>query len=515
MNDSSTGRMALISVSDKTRIEELARFITEKGLRILATQNTYSTLKQAGIDAVEVSEYTGYPEMMDGRVKTLHPKIFAGILCNRDNHNSELEKFAIANIDLLVVNLYPFQRLASTKILPDNKMIEQIDIGGVSLLRAGAKNFQHVTVVSDVHDYEGLMQEMSNHEGATTLEYRRAMAARAFARVASYDACIHSWLVGNTGEPKMPQEIIIHGKKVQDLRIGENPHQKAAVYSVYEGGLPMALPIEQMHGKELSFNNVVDVESAVRIVAEFDIPAVSVIKHGNPCGAAVSSVEIDDAYEKAITCDPKSSFGGVIAFNREVTADIAKKVSEVFIEAVVAPSFAEEALEILCKKKSLRVIKCRPYPTSGLVLKSTLGSGFLLQERDNSMVGISDFLKVTTKEAPPEALHDLLFAWKVCKHVKSNAIVIARDGRAIGVGAGQMSRVDSVEIAVKKAQDCTDTVMASDAFFPFADSVQHAVAAGISAIVQPGGSVRDKEVIDAANSSGIAMYFTGFRSFCH
>ncbi|ACZ48935.1 bifunctional phosphoribosylaminoimidazole carboxamide formyltransferase-IMP cyclohydrolase [Anaplasma centrale str. Israel] len=507
---SSTGGTALISVYDKTNIEQLARFIAARGFRIIATGNTCRLLKEAGVAAVEVSEYTGYPEMMDGRVKTLHPKIFAGILCNRGSHGPELDGLAI---DLVVVNLYPFQHFASTGAA-DDEVVEHIDVGGVSLLRAGAKNFQHVTVVPDVHEYEGLMQEMSNHGGTTTLEYRKRMAAKTFASTSSYDACIHTWLNGAEG-PDMPQEIAILGRKVQDLRIGENPHQKAAVYSIYRESAPMALPIEQMHGKELSFNNIVDIESAVGIVAEFDVPAVSVIKHGNPCGVAISGTDIDDAYEKAITCDQKSSFGGIIACNRQVTDAIAQKVADVFIEAVVAPDFAESALKILGAKKNLRIVKCAPYTASRLVFKSALGSGLLIQERNCSTIDIGDLLKVTTKAADPAVLQDLLFAWRVCKHVKSNAIVIARDGRAIGVGAGQMSRVDSVELAVKKAQDCAGAVMASDAFFPFADSVYNAATAGVSAIVQPGGSLRDKEVIDAANDSGIAMYFTGLRSFYH
>ncbi|MFV9921394.1 MAG: bifunctional phosphoribosylaminoimidazolecarboxamide formyltransferase/IMP cyclohydrolase [Anaplasma ovis] len=513
MTASSTGGTALISVYDKTNIEKLAQFIAARGFRIIATKNTCGLLQQAGVAAVEVSEYTGYPEMMDGRVKTLHPKIFAGILRNGDSHNSELDRFSIDAIDLVIVNLYPFQSFATTKAA-DGEVVEQIDIGGVSLLRAGAKNFQHVTVIPDVHEYEGLMQEMSNNEGATTLGYRRRLAAKTFATISSYDSCIHAWLNGAEA-PDMPQEIIIRGRKIQDLRIGENPHQKAAVYSMYHDSAPMALPIEQMHGKELSFNNIVDIESAVAIVAEFDVPAVSVIKHGNPCGVAVSSADIDDAYEKAITCDPKSSFGGIIACNRQVTEEIAHKVADVFVEAVVAPGFAEDALKVLYAKKNLRVVRCTPYTASRLVFKSTLGSGLLMQERNCSAIGIDDLLKVTTKTASPMVLQDLLFAWRVCKHVKSNAIVMARDGRAIGVGAGQMSRVDSVELAIKKAQDCTGAVMASDAFFPFADSIHHAATAGISAIVQPGGSLRDKEVIEAANDSGIAMYFTGLRSFCH
>ncbi|MGN7661520.1 MAG: bifunctional phosphoribosylaminoimidazolecarboxamide formyltransferase/IMP cyclohydrolase [Anaplasma sp.] len=513
MIDSSAGRAAIISVSDKARVKELARFLSEHGFQILATHNTYKALEAAGISATEVSDYTGYPEVMDGRVKTLHPKVFAGILSNRASHEAESRKLGLLNIDLVVANLYPFQHCVELEDVDDSLKVERIDVGGVTLLRAGAKNFQHVAVVSDVCDYDALMQEISENKGATTLEYRRRMAAKAFAAVASYDACIHAWLQRQDGD-LMPQEMIIHGRKVQDLRIGENPHQKAALYSIYKNGLPAGLPVEQLHGKELSFNNVVDIESASKIVAEFDVPAVSVIKHGNPCGAAIST-EIGCAYEKAITCDPKSSFGAVIALNRQVTAEVAQKVVGVFVEAVVAPDFAEDALEILRTKKNLRIMKCELNTVGRLVFKSTLSSGLLVQERDSSSVGINGFLRVTTMEASPEALSDLLFAWRICKHVKSNAIVIARNGRAVGVGAGQMSRVDSVEIAVRKAQDCAGTVMASDAFFPFADSVQHAVAAGISAIVQPGGSLRDKEVIETANNSHIAMYFTGFRNFCH
>ncbi|SBO14437.1 Bifunctional purine biosynthesis protein PurH [Anaplasma phagocytophilum] len=506
-------KVALLSVTDKEGVVELARFLVENSFRILATKNTNLVLRDSGIESTEVSEYTEYDEIMGGRVKTLHPKIFAGILCNRGSHMQEGERLGIDNIDLLVVNLYPFAQCVARADATEHDIIENIDIGGVALLRAGAKNFQHVTVVLSAQDYDELKGEIENNGGNTSLEYRKKMAARAFALTAAYDARVHSWLLCDKQDEVLPSEIVIHGKKVQDLRIGENPHQKAALYCV--GSYGDALPIEQIHGKDLSYNNIVDIESAIKIVADFDVPAVSVIKHGNPCGVAISSEGIDDAYEKAISCDPRSSFGGIIALNKAMTMDIARKVMSIFIEAVVAPDFDDGVIDTLTAKKNMRIMRYKPYTPDRLVVKSTLSGGLLVQECDRSVVNISDFKLATEVSASPEVLNDLLFAWRVCKYVRSNAIVIARDGRAIGVGAGQMSRVDSVEIAIRKAGNCAGAVLASDAFFPFADSIQHAVSAGIAAIVQPGGSLRDQEVIDAANASGIPMYFTGVRGFCH
>ena len=503
-------KVALISVTNKNGIVDLARFLVSNGFSVVATKNTCSALLAAGIPSVEVSEFTGYDEVLGGRVKTLHPKIFAGILSDREKHSSETSDLGISDIGIVVANLYPFAARVENPDTSESEIIENIDIGGVSLLRAGAKNFRYVTVISDPLDYDGLMKEMERNCGNTTLEYRKRMALKAFSITSAYDACIQGWLCGS--EELFPNEIVIRGKKVQDLRIGENPHQKAALYSVGNSAL---MPIEQLHGKELSYNNIVDIESSLKIVEEFDVPAVSVIKHGNPCGVAISSIGINEAYDSALSCDPRSSFGGIIALNRPMTAGIARKLVTVFIEAVVAHDFDREVLDILKAREKLRIVKHVPYKPAGLMYKSTLNCGLLVQERDCSAVSIDDFKLVTDVGASREMLEDLLFAWRVCKHVRSNAVVIARNGRAIGVGAGQMSRVDSVEISIRKAGNCVGAVMASDAFFPFSDSIQQAVSAGISAIVQPGGSVRDQEVIDAANLSKVPMYFTGLRSFCH
>ncbi|MFV9838761.1 MAG: bifunctional phosphoribosylaminoimidazolecarboxamide formyltransferase/IMP cyclohydrolase [Aaplasma endosymbiont of Hyalomma asiaticum] len=502
-------RIALLSVTNKAGVVDVARFLVKSGFSIVATKNTCSVLSEAGIASQEVSEFTGHDEILGGRVKTLHPKIFAGILSDRERHSAETSHLGIPDVDVVVANLYPFSDFAVRLGTSESEVIEKIDIGGVSLLRAGAKNFRYVTVISDPSDYNGFVEEMERNGGVTTVEYRRRMAAKAYAVTTAYDAHINRWLCG---EELFPEEIIICGKKIQNLRIGENPHQKAALYTI---GRSTRVPIEQLHGKELSYNNIVDIESSLKIVREFEVPAVSVIKHGNPCGVAISGVDINDAYDKALSCDPRSSFGGIIALNRPMTAEIARKLVTVFIEAVVAPDFDEEVLDILGAKGKLRILKHIPYGNSGLMCKSTFDCGLLVQERDDSAVVIDDFMLVTDVSASKEMLEDLLFAWRVCKHVRSNAVVIAREGMAIGVGAGQMSRVDSVEIGIRKAGNCARAVMASDAFFPFSDSLQHAVSAGIVAIVQPGGSIRDQEVIDAANLSKIPMYFTGFRSFCH
>ncbi|QJC27866.1 bifunctional purine biosynthesis protein PurH [Anaplasma platys] len=502
-------KVALLSVSDKDGVVDLARFLVQNGYSVVSTMNTCALLRQASLPVLEISQYTGHPEIMDGRVKTLHPKIFAGILSNRSTHTREVESLGIDAIDLVVVNLYPFVKCLKKGSSSEAELVEHIDVGGVSLLRAAAKNFQHVTVISSTQDYGALICELTENNGVTSPEFRKRMAAKAFAVTSAYDAHVYGWL--STDLDMLPEEIVLCGTKVHDLRIGENPHQKAAIY----GMGTEALPIERLHGKQLSYNNIVDIEASIKIVSDFDMPAASVIKHGNPCGAAISSAGIEDAYHKAISCDPLSSFGGIIALNRTVTMEIANALKDIFVESIVAPDFDQEVLTALSSKKNLRIVKYTPCYGGKFVFKSVLRNGMLLQERDNSAVGLEDMTLVTKTYATQESLEDLLFAWRVCKHVRSNAIVIARQGRAIGVGAGQMSRVDSVEIAIKKAGDCAGAVMASDAFFPFADGIQCAADAGIVAIVQPGGSIRDDEVKEAANNSHISMYFTGTRSFCH
>lgn len=502
-------KVALLSVSDKTGVVGLAQFLAQNGYRIVSTKNTFALLKAKGVDSVEISQYTGHPEIMDGRVKTLHPKIFAGILNNRTTHVGEAEALCIDPIDLVVVNLYPFVEVMQNCKASEADLVEHIDIGGVSLLRAAAKNFQNVAVVPSTQDYDALINELTKNNGCTSVEFRRKMAAKAFAITSAYDANIHTWLTKS--HDLVPDEIVLHGKKVQDLRIGENPHQKAAIYNIGSS----VLPIEQLHGKDLSYNNIVDIEAAIKIVSDFDMPAVSVIKHGNPCGVAVCRDGIVGAYEMAVSCDPLSSFGGIIALNRKMTVDIANALKDIFVEAVVAPDLEPEALTALQSKKNMRIVRYTPWHGEKFVFRSVLQGGLLLQERDNSAVSLEDMILVTKACATPENLKDLLFAWRVCKHVRSNAIVIARGGRAIGVGAGQMSRVDSVELAIKKAGNCAGAVMASDAFFPFSDGIQCAAAAGIVAVVQPGGSIRDDEVKEAANALNVAMYFTGVRSFSH
>ncbi|CAI27372.1 bifunctional phosphoribosylaminoimidazolecarboxamide formyltransferase/IMP cyclohydrolase [Ehrlichia ruminantium] len=499
---------AIISVYDKTNIVKFAKFLIEQKVEIIATSSTYKILVDAGLQVIEVSDYTKFPEIMDGRVKTSHPKIHGGILSNRNSHTEESNKFNIQNIDLVIVNLYPFSQVASIKTSTDDQIIEQIDIGGITLLRSAAKNFNNVTVLSDINDYDTLQTEMTNNNNETTLSYRKHLAAKAFAITSTYDSIIHNWLNNNT-QDILPNTFAIHGNKVQDLRCGENPHQKGAFYSASAD----KYPLKQLHGKQLSYNNIVDIEAAINIVAEFTEPAAVIIKHSNPCGAATAD-DITSAYNKAFACDPKSSFGGIVALNREINEEIAEKINQIFIEVVVGPSITDKAIEIIQKKKNVRIILSTEYNLPKYTIKNVSG-GFLLQESNTNRLSEKDLIQVTNFPVSPDIISNLLFAWKICKHVKSNAIVIARDHRAIGVGAGQMSRVDSLEIAIKKSQDCTGAVLASDAFFPFTDSILLSASAKISAIIQPGGSLRDQEVIEEANNQKIAMFFTNIRNFYH
>ncbi|QLK55515.1 bifunctional phosphoribosylaminoimidazolecarboxamide formyltransferase/IMP cyclohydrolase [Ehrlichia ruminantium] len=499
---------AIISVYDKTNIVKFAKFLIEQKVEIIATSSTYKILVDAGLQVIEVSDYTKFPEIMDGRVKTLHPKIHGGILSNRNSHTEESNKFNIQNIDLVIVNLYPFSQVASIKTSTDDQIIEQIDIGGITLLRSAAKNFNNVTVLSDINDYDTLQTEMTNNNNETTLSYRKHLAAKAFAITSTYDSIIHNWLNNNT-QDILPNTFAIHGNKVQDLRCGENPHQKGAFYSASAD----KYPLKQLHGKQLSYNNIVDIEAAINIVAEFTEPAAVIIKHSNPCGAATAD-DITSAYNKAFACDPKSSFGGIVALNREINEEIAEKINQIFIEVVVGPSITDKAIEIIQKKKNVRIILSTEYNLPKYTIKNVSG-GFLLQESNTNRLSEKDLIQVTNFPVSPDIISNLLFAWKICKHVKSNAIVIARDHRAIGVGAGQMSRVDSLEIAIKKSQDCTGAVLASDAFFPFTDSILLSASAKISAIIQPGGSLRDQEVIEEANNQKIAIFFTNIRNFYH
>ncbi|MGL9717259.1 MAG: bifunctional phosphoribosylaminoimidazolecarboxamide formyltransferase/IMP cyclohydrolase [Wolbachia sp.] len=499
-------KRALISVYDKTNIIDLASFLIQQQIEILSTGNTYKVLSDAGIKTQEVSDYTQFPEILGGRVKTLHPKIHGGILCDREKHREEMQDLGIEPIDLLIINLYPFWETVNS-CSNEEQIIEQIDIGGVALIRAAAKNFHFTSVISTIQDYETLKAEMAKSNNKITLEYRKHLATKAFALTAHYDSNIYSWFSSQSNE--LPEFFVLYGYKAQELRYGENPHQKAAFYS----NQFTKYPLEKIHGKELSYNNIVDIESALNIVSEFQEPAAVIIKHNNPCGAAIGN-NAWEAYEKALSCDEVSSFGGIVALNREIDLKLAEKLSEIFLEVVITPSVNSEALKILQKKKNLRVIIHRPFQQNAKYQIKNVVGGFLVQENNNHTIRVEEMNQVTEHTAVKK--EDLIFAWKICKHVKSNAIVIAKDGCTIGVGTGQTSRIDSVNIAVKKAGErCKGAVLASDAFFPFPDSIVESAKHGITAIIQPGGSLRDQDVIAVANENKIAMFFTGVRSFFH
>ena len=518
-------RRALVSVSDKSGLVELGRFLDERAVEILSTGGSAKALSEAGVPVTEVSDHTGFPEIMDGRVKTLHPAIHGGLLGVEGNpdHAAAMETHAIAPIDLLVVNLYPFEQTVSGGADFDTA-IENIDIGGPALIRAAAKNYVRVTVVVDPGDYQAVIDEMTEHDGATSPEFRRRMAGAAYARTATYDAAIATWFNGVLGAP-FPPRVAFAGTLRQRLRYGENPHQDAALY-VGGAARPGVATAEQIQGKELSFNNLGDTDAAFELVAEFEAPACAIIKHANPCGTAIAD-SLGEAYAKALACDPVSAFGGIIAVNRALDGATAAEIAKLFAEVVIAPEIDAEARAILAAKKNLRVLVAgvMPDPCGGGMMVRSLAGGYLLQGRDAAMT--DDELKVVTKRAPSAAeMADLRFAFTVAKHVKSNAIVYAKDGATVGVGAGQMSRVDSARIAAWKASEAGEaaglaasraagSVAASDAFFPFADGLMAAIQAGATAVIQPGGSVRDDEVIAAADAAGIAMVLTGMRHFRH
>jgi phosphoribosylaminoimidazolecarboxamide formyltransferase/IMP cyclohydrolase len=515
---------ALLSVSDKTGLIPFARALREKNIELLSTGGTFRALQEAGIAVTEVSAHTGFPEMMDGRVKTLHPRIHGGILARRDDHAQAMRDHDIPPIDLVVVNLYPFEAtVAAGK--PFEDCVENIDIGGPAMIRSAAKNHDFVTVVVDSADYETVMAELVLHQGSTTLATRRRLAGKAYARTAAYDTAISAWFAAQQGET-LPDRFAMAGTLQQRMRYGENPHQEAALYR--DGSTrPGVATARQLQGKELSYNNLADADAAIELVAEFERPAVAIIKHANPCGVA-EGLSIGAAYARALACDPVSAFGGIIAVNQELDAETAEEISKLFAEVIIAPSISEEALAVLATKKNLRVLATGSLPdpaAPGLIVKAIAG-GFLLQSRDTGRITL-DSLKVVTKRQPTNAeLADMLFAFRVAKHVKSNAIVYAKDGATVGVGAGQMSRVDSSRIAAWKAGEAAaaaklaaplthGSVVASDAFFPFADGMIAAAEAGATAIIQPGGSMRDAEVIAAADERGLAMVFTGIRHFRH
>ncbi|WP_116598301.1 bifunctional phosphoribosylaminoimidazolecarboxamide formyltransferase/IMP cyclohydrolase [Primorskyibacter marinus] len=527
--DTAPVQRALISVSDKTGLVDLARALATRGVELLSTGGSAKAIRDAGIAVRDVAEVTGFPEMMDGRVKTLHPMVHGGLLALRDNadHVSAMDEHGIGAIDLLVVNLYPFEETVA-KGADYDTCIENIDIGGPAMIRAAAKNHGFVTTVVDVEDYDALLAELDANDGQTTYTFRQKMAQIAYARTGAYDAAVSTWMADALGEAT-PRRRVFAGTLAQSLRYGENPHQSAAFYKdgVNRPGVSTA---RQHQGKELSYNNINDTDAAFELVSEFlpeGGPACAIIKHANPCGVARGDT-LKDAYQRAFDCDRTSAFGGIIALNGVLDGDTAEVISEIFTEVVIAPGADQAARDIFARKKNLRLLTTEALsdPALGGLTYRQVSGGMLVQDRDNGAITLDD-LKVVTKKAPTDAqLADLLFAWKVAKHVKSNAIVYVKDGATVGVGAGQMSRVDSTRIAARKSLDMAEvlglsapltqgSVVASDAFFPFPDGLLTAAEAGAVAVIQPGGSMRDDEVIKAADEAGLAMVFTGMRHFRH
>lgn len=515
---------ALLSVSDKTGIVEFAKELKALGWNIVSSGGTAKTLKENSVECKEISEITGFPEILDGRVKTLNPKIHGGILAIRNNkdHCEQLKKHEIGTIDIVAVSLYPFEETINKIPKPENKkisqdIIENIDIGGVALLRAAAKNYADVLVVCDASDYNAIIDGLKNN--SINNEMRLSLSAKAFRHTAYYDSLISNYLTYE----KFPAQASIPLKKLSGLRYGENPHQEAALYgNGTEQNAPVVISAKQLHGKELSYNNYLDLEAAWRLVHEFDNPACAIIKHNNPCGCAEGK-DLNDAYLKALACDPVSAFGGIIAFNKPVDESVATELSKLFVECVIASDYSKSALDILTQKKNIRLLKQElPYkePKDEIEYRM-LTSGMLVQDRDNKL--LSETKNMTKREPSKDEKKALDFAWKVCKHVKSNAIILVRGRQTVGVGAGQMSRIDSLNIALKKMHEIAEPVdskdsslvMASDAFFPFNDVVLEAAKAGVTAVIQPGGSIRDEDSIKAADDNAIAMVATGMRHFKH
>lgn len=518
-------RRALLSVSDKTGLVDFATRLSSMGVELLSTGGTAKSLAAAGLRVTEVSNVTGFPEIMDGRVKTLHPAIHGGLLgvLSNPEHQAAMSKHGIAPIGLLVVNLYPFEESVKRRAGWD-ETIENIDVGGPAMIRAAAKNHDDVTVVVDPSDYGVVLDELENTAGHTTKATRRRLAGKAFSRTASYDAAISQWF-GSESDAPLGDYFASGGRLLQKLRYGENPHQSAALYEA-PGGTAGVTAARQLQGKELSYNNINDTDAALECLAEFgDVPACVIVKHANPCGVATGRT-IAEAYRKALACDPVSAFGGIIAVNRPLDADAANLITDIFTEVIAAPGADDEAVQIIARKKNLRLLLTGNLaPASGLSIRS-VGGGLLVQTRDMARVDDMTLTTVTKRAPTPQELADLKFAFRIAKHVKSNAIVYAKDGATVGIGAGQMSRVDSARIAVRKSEDAAaarnlgapevrGSVVASDAFFPFADGLLQAAEAGATAVIQPGGSVKDEDVIRAADEAGLAMVFTGVRHFRH
>ncbi|MBD9529332.1 bifunctional phosphoribosylaminoimidazolecarboxamide formyltransferase/IMP cyclohydrolase [Paracoccus sp. PAR01] len=529
MTDRIPLKRALISVSDKTGLIDFARALASRGVELLSTGGTAKALREAGLSVIDVAQVTGFPEMMDGRVKTLHPVVHGGLLALRDNaeHMAAANSHGIGMIDLLVVNLYPFEETVAKGADYDD-CIENIDIGGPAMIRAASKNHAFVTVVVDVQDYAAVLAELDGNDDTTSYVFRQRQAQIAYARTAAYDAAVSAWMAQAIGEAT-PRRRSFSGELAQTLRYGENPHQSAAFYK--DGSdRPGVATAKQWQGKELSYNNINDTDAAFELVAEFDPaggPAVAIIKHANPCGVARGTTAVE-AYRRAYDCDRTSAFGGIVALNCTLDAETARAITEIFTEVVIAPDATEEAREIFAAKKNLRLLTTGglPDPTAAGTSFRQVAGGFLVQGRDNGHVKREDLKVVTKRQPSAEELDDLLFAWTVAKHVKSNAIVYVKDGATVGVGAGQMSRVDSTRIGKRKSEDMAEALgldqpltigsaVSSDAFFPFADGIEALAAAGAKAVIQPGGSMRDAEVIEAADRLGLAMVFTGQRHFRH
>ncbi len=529
MTDHVPIRRALLSLSDKSGLDELAAALATAGVELVSTGGTAARLRDLGHDVKDVSDLTGFPEMMDGRVKTLHPTVHGGLLAVRDNddHVAAMEAHGIGAIDLVVINLYPFEATVA-KGADRDTIIENIDIGGPAMVRSAAKNHEFVAILTDPADYDALLGEL-RETGGTSLALRKRLAAKAYARTAAYDSMIASWFAFADQGEAYPDSRFIAGRKAMDLRYGENPHQRAALYLPMGPATPGVAQASQVQGKELSYNNLNDANAAIELVAEFrdGPPTVVIVKHANPCGVA-SGDSLVEAWQGALQCDSVSAFGGIVAVNRPLDAATAEAITAIFTEVVVAPDASDDAKAIFAKKKNLRLLLTGqlPDPARGGQTVAVIAGGLLLQDRDNGRV-TRDMLKVATKRAPTEQeLADCLFAWTVAKHVKSNAIVYAKDGITVGIGAGQMNRRDSARIAAIKAAEAAETygwssprtvgsAVASDAFFPFADGLLSAAEAGATAVIQPGGSIRDDDVIAAADEAGLAMVFTGMRHFRH